>query len=52
MKCDNCGKGFQFGKRADGLPNGIEFELENGERAVYCIECLEKMREKEHERQQ
>lgn len=40
MKCDNCKKEFEAGNRADGLPNGIGFELQDGTLITLCAECL------------
>ena len=38
--CDFCGKKFYEGRRTDGLPNGVGFELEDGTIVQCCCECL------------
>lgn len=40
MKCDNCKKVFVAGNRADGLPNGIGFEMKDGTVITLCAECI------------
>lgn len=40
MKCDKCKKEFKAGNRADGLPNGVGFEMEDGTVITLCAECL------------
>lgn len=40
MKCDNCKKVFVAGNRADGLPNGIGFEMKDGTLITLCAECI------------
>ena len=41
MKCDFCGKKIDMReKRADGLPAGVGFELENGRIINLCTDCI------------
>lgn len=40
MKCDSCGKNFEAGNRADGIPNGFGFVLENGKMVNVCADCI------------
>ena len=40
MKCQSCGREFEVGKRPDGLPNGVSFQLEDGNVIIYCTECI------------
>lgn len=40
MICKNCGKVFAFGNRPDGIPNGVGFQLQNGEIINLCADCL------------
>ena len=42
MKCDKCGKEFKAGNRPDGLPNGLDFILQNGKRLTMCADCIMK----------
>lgn len=43
MKCDKCKKEFSIGNGADGLPNGVGFELDDGRIIVLCKECLKEL---------
>ena len=40
MKCDCCGKVFEAGNRADGIPNGLGFQLRDGGMVTLCADCL------------
>ena len=40
MKCDNCKKEFVAGNRADGIPNGVGFQMQDGTIITICAECL------------
>jgi len=40
MKCDNCKKGFVAGNRADGIPNGVGFQMTDGTLITLCAECI------------
>lgn len=40
MKCDNCKKVFVAGNRADGIPNGVGFQMKDGTVLALCSECL------------
>lgn len=40
--CRECNKPFPNEPRANGQPNGVGFELENGEVYYLCIDCFEK----------
>lgn len=41
MKCDKCGNIISNKiKRADGLPNGVGFELEDGRLINLCSGCI------------
>lgn len=42
MKCDKCGKGFEYGNRPDGIPNGVVIIREDGTQAKKCLKCLMK----------
>ena len=42
IKCDMCGKLFEAGNRADGTPNGVGFEFEDGTMLNVCSECIAK----------
>ena len=43
MKCDKCKKEFTSGNRADGTPNGVGFELQDGSVITLCAACLMKL---------
>lgn len=52
MKCNECGKKFKVGNRADGLPNGIGFVLEDGSIYTVCSDCvIKKGRENENSKE-
>lgn len=38
--CDKCGKEVEFGNQPNGLPNGVGFELDDGEVINVCAECM------------
>ena len=40
IKCDKCGAVFISGQRADGLPNGIGFALQDGTVVNMCANCM------------
>lgn len=40
MKCDCCGKTFVSGNRADGIPNGMGFVLQDGRQINVCADCM------------
>ena len=40
VKWDICGKVFGYGNREDGLPNGMTFILQNGEKLTMCTDCI------------
>ena len=40
MRCDNCKKVFVAGNRADGLPNGIGYEMIDGTLITLCADCI------------
>ena len=40
IKCDKCGKYFEFGNKPCGIPNGIGFQLEDGTVYNMCAECI------------
>ena len=40
ITCDKCGKEFKVGNRPDGLPNGVGFQLENGQIINICCDCI------------
>lgn len=40
ITCDECGKEFKPGNRPDGLPNGVGFQLENGQIINICCDCV------------
>lgn len=43
-KCNKCKRNISEQiTRADGLPNGVGFELENGEVITLCAECIIKL---------
>lgn len=43
MKCDKCKKEFIPGNKADGTPNGVGFELQDGSVITLCAACLMKL---------
>jgi len=43
MKCNNCGKTFQYGTRPDNLPAGCGFVLSDGRRVDICTDCILKV---------
>ena len=43
MKCNNCGKVFQYGTRSDNLPTGCGFVLSDGRRVDICTDCILKV---------
>lgn len=47
MKCNKCGKTFQYGTRADNLPNGCGFVLSDGKRVDICTDCILKVGQSE-----
>lgn len=52
IKCNKCGKIFKPGN-ADGLPNGVGFEMKDGTVINVCRECLSSvgmMNEEERDR--
>ena len=40
ITCDECQKEFKPGNRPDGLPNGVGFQLENGQIINICYDCI------------
>lgn len=40
MKCNICGKEFEVGNRADGIPNGMGFVLQDGRQITVCADCM------------
>lgn len=43
-KCDKCKKDFsEVVDRADGLPNGVGFELQNGKVITLCADCIKEL---------
>lgn len=40
IKCDYCGKWFEVGNRADGIPNGFSFVKQDGSTLTICSECI------------
>lgn len=47
MKCNKCGKTFQYGTRSDNLPNGCGFVLSDGKRVDICTDCILKVGQSE-----
>lgn len=43
IKCDKCGAVFISGQRADGLPNGVAFKLQDGTMVNMCANCMIKL---------
>jgi len=43
VKCNECGKRFVAGNRADGIPNGVGFVLDDGTVVNVCSDCLIKI---------
>lgn len=41
--CNNCGKEIIPGNRPDGLPNGVGFQLSDGNVMNVCTDCLIEM---------
>lgn len=41
MICKCCKKTFYYGERSDGLPNGVGFVLDDGERIDVCTDCIQ-----------
>lgn len=42
--CDHCKKDFStMIERADGLPNGVTFQLRNGRTINVCTECVQEL---------
>lgn len=48
MKCDNCKKGFVAGNRADGIPNGVGFQMKDGTVITLCADCIIELGRKSH----
>lgn len=40
IKCNKCNSVFISGNNADGLPNGVGFELEDGRLINLCHNCI------------
>lgn len=51
MKCDFCGKEFEFGNRPDGIPNGIALKGKDGSKTTICADCVIKEGRKKRERE-
>lgn len=43
MKCNQCGKTYQYGTRPDGLPTGVGFVLRDGTRVDICTDCINRI---------
>lgn len=40
IKCDKCKSNFLIGNRADGTPNGMGFQLQDGRIINLCADCI------------
>lgn len=40
IRCNECGRLFSSGHNSNGLPNGVGFELEDGNIYNICIDCI------------
>jgi hypothetical protein len=40
IKCDKCKSNFLIGNRADGTPNGVGFQLQDGRIINLCADCI------------
>jgi hypothetical protein len=52
IKCDKCKSNFLIGNRADGTPNGVGFQLQDGRIINLCADCISelgRLREKKDE---
>ena len=43
IKCDKCKSNFLIGNRADGTPNGIGFQLQDGRIINLCANCIDEI---------
>lgn len=40
LTCSKCGREFKPGNRLDGIPNGVGFQMEDGDVIAMCADCL------------
>ncbi len=43
IKCDKCNNTFVAGNRADGTPNGVGFQLQDGRILNICADCIDEL---------
>lgn len=43
IKCDKCKNTFAAGNKADGTPNGVGFQLQDGRVINLCADCISKL---------
>lgn len=43
IKCDKCKSNFLIGNRADGTPNGVGFQLQDGRIINLCANCIDEI---------